>query len=179
MAKTRPIPGVVLTSAKDDTLAGPAGTAAQVAASGDWQGVRVERSATLAADEVTIRYAGALGGAALQLRGYAPASLNYLQLGDSATGLRLLAGASPRIDGGSFMRNGVGLDADGNAAPIVSNSQFVQNSSQAIANRTPATVIQATGNWWGHASGPQDPVGNPQGQGDACLLYTSITRFWG
>ncbi|WP_257644019.1 Ig-like domain-containing protein [Luteimonas salinisoli] len=37
---------------------------------------------------------------------------------------------------------------------------------QAILNRTPATVVPATGNWWGHSSGPQDPVGNPGGLGD-------------
>jgi hypothetical protein len=158
--------GVVLTSVKDDSVAGQSGETAQAAASGDWQGLRVERSANLAADDVTIRYAGALGAAAMQLRGYAPASLNYLQIMDSATGLRLLSGASPRIDGGSFLRNGVGIDADGNALPIVSNSQFAQNTTQAILNRTPVTVIQALGNWWGHASGPHELVGNPLGQGD-------------
>jgi uncharacterized membrane protein YgcG len=159
--------GVVLTSLKDDATAGQSGSAAQVPASGDWQGVRVERSANVAAEEIAIRYAGAQGGAALHLRGYAPKVLNYLQITDSTVGLRLLDGVSPTIDGGSFLRNGIGLDADGNSKPVLTNSQFSHNASQAILNRTPSTVIQAIGNWWGHASGPKDAAANPEGQGDA------------
>ena len=163
--------GVVLTSQRDSSIGGLLGNSEQ-ATSGDWQGVRVERSATLVAEDLSVRYAGAQNGAALQLRGYAPTTLNYLQITDSTVGLRLLNGASPRIEGGSFLRNGIGLDADGNALPVIANSQFAGNASQAILNRTPETIIQAINNWWGHPSGPKDPTGNPEGQGD--LVSTGV-----
>ena len=158
---------VVFTSDKDDALLGALSNNAQSPASGDWRGMQVENSATLIADTMSIRYAGAEGSAALQLRGTAPSSLNKLQISDSVIGLRLLKGASPSIEGGSFMRNGIALEAAGNAAPVLSQSQFAHNTSAAIVNHTPETLIEALGNWWGHASGPQDPVANPQGQGDS------------
>lgn len=163
--------GAVLTSQKDDTAAGRTGTAPQTPTPGDWKGVRIERSATLNASDVSIRYAGAQGNAALHLRGFSPAAspttLRYFQIVDSTIGLRLVDGASPRLEGSSFARNGTALDADGNSNPVITSSQFVQSGTQGILNRTPATIIQAIGNWWGHASGPRDPVGNAQGQGDS------------
>ena len=73
--------GAVLTSQKDDTAAGRTGTAPQTPAPGDWKGVRIERSATLNASDVSIRYAGAQGNAALHLRGFShaasPTTLRY------------------------------------------------------------------------------------------------------
>ncbi len=162
--------GAVLTSQKDDSVAGRAGQTAQTPNAGDWKGVRIERSATVNASKVDIRYAGALDSAALHLRGFSPAlspvTLSYFQIGDSIIGMRLVDGASPRLEGNSFVRNGTALDADGNSAPTITGSQFVQSGTQAILNRTPMTIIQAVGNWWGHATGPWDPLANPQGQGD-------------
>ncbi len=163
--------GAIFTSQKDDAVSGAAGQSAQIPNAGDWKGVRIERSATVNASDVAIRYAGSQGNAALHLRGFSPAasriSLNYFQISDSTIGLRLVDGASPTLNGASFVRNGTGIDADGNSSPIITGSQFVQNGTQGILNRSPATVIQAVGNWWGHASGPKDPVGNAQGQGDS------------
>ena len=166
--------GVVLTSQKDDGNGGQTGAAAQVPAAGDWRGLRLEKSAAafgpLSLSDWTVRYAGGgdagAAGAAVTLRGFSP-GLQYLQVMDGTTGLRLLDGASPAISGSSFLRNAIGLDADGNSAPIIGSTQFAGNTTQAILNRTPATLIQATGNWWGHPSGPKDAAGNPQGQGDA------------
>ena len=167
--------GVTLTSQKDDSTGGQAQPAAQVPAAGDWLGLRIEKSAaasgTTGLKGLAIRYAGgddATGAptAAFALRGASPA-LQYLQVTDSAgVGLRL-SGASPSIVDSSFLRNGTGLDAADGSRPTISRTQFVGNDAQAILNRAPATVIPATGNWWGHATGPRDPVGNPGGQGDA------------
>jgi hypothetical protein len=160
--------GVVLTSKSDDTVDGQVAPAAQTPVAGGWSGLRFERSAapnSLSLTEMTIRYAGAQGGAGLTVLGFNP-SLQYLQITDNIIGLQLL-GASPTINGTSFLRNGIGIDADGNAAPVITNSQFIQNSTQAILNRTPSTVMQAVGNWWGSNTGPHDSVGNPNGLGDA------------
>lgn len=163
--------GVVLTSQKDDSVSGQTNATPQTAAPGDWQGLRVEKSTsafgTTPLTDLLVRYGGGgTSGAALTLRGVSPA-LQYLQVTDSSnTGLRLLDAASPSISGSSFLRNTTGLEADGGSAPVIGTTQFAQNRTQAVLNKTPATLIQASGNWWGHVSGPNDSVGNPQGQGD-------------
>jgi hypothetical protein len=159
---------VVLTSQTDDTAGGQVLPLPQVPVVGGWGGLSFEKSSsinTLLLNSMSIRYAGAQGGAGLSVLGFNP-SLQYMQFSDNVIGLQLLQGASPVINGSSFLRNGVGISADGNSLPVISNSQFIQNAS-AITNKTPASVIQAIGNWWGSSTGPNDPVGNPAGQGDA------------
>lgn len=171
--------GVVLTSQQDDMAGGQTNPTAQTAVSAGWRGLRVEKTASssgLILTEATIRYAGAQDGAGLTVRGFNP-SLQYVQITDNTVGLRVLDGASPVIAGSSFTRNGIGLEADGNAAPTITNTQFVQNTTQAILNKTSATLIQATGDWWGHTSGPKDAVGNPQGQGDAVSTGVNYSQF--
>lgn len=161
--------GVVLTSQSDDRAGGQVAPAAQTPVAGVWNGLRFEKSSSpynLTLTEMTIRYAGSQGNAGLTVLGFNP-TFQYLQITDNIIGLQLLQGASPAINGASFLRNGTGIDADGNALPVITNSQFVQNSNLAILNRTPTSVIQARGNWWGSSTGPQDPVGNPAGLGDA------------
>lgn len=171
--------GVVLTSQKDDASGGQTNATPQAAAAGDWRGVRIEKSAAatgLVLDALRVRYAGGDGSdAALTLRGVRPA-LPYLQISDSSTGLRLLDGAAPTISGSSFMRNGVGLESD-SSAPVIGSTQFVHNSDKAVLNHTPQAVIQATGNWWGDASGPTDSVGNPQGRGDIVSAGVDYGKF--
>jgi hypothetical protein len=167
--------GAILTSQKDDNVAGQTNAVPQTPAAGDWRGLRLEKSSaafgSTTLNGFTMRYAGATSGAdqeaaaALIVRGLNPA-LQYLQITDNRVGLLLLDGSSPTITGSNFQRNIVGILAEGNSAPTISSTQFVQNSSQAILNETPTTLIEATGNWWGHSSGPNDPVDNPQGQGD-------------
>jgi len=160
--------GVVLTSQNDDNAGGQVAPTAQIPVPGGWGGVRFEKSAApnnLTLTEMTIRYAGAQGGAGLTVLGFNP-SLQYMQITDNLIGMQLY-GANPNINGASFLRNGIGILADGNSLPLIVGSQFVQNSTLAIQNKMPASVIQALGNWWGSSTGPLDPVGNPAGQGDA------------
>ncbi|WP_265303018.1 Ig-like domain-containing protein [Verminephrobacter eiseniae] len=159
--------GITLTSQGDDQAGGPTGTAAGVAAAaGDWRGMRIEKSVAgmgaFALNDVTLRYAET----ALTLRGLSP-GLNYLQFTGNGVGLRLLDAASPAIVGASFVHNATAIEAGGGSAPSIAQAQFVGNSAFAVTNQTPASVIQATGNWWGHASGPRQSARNPQGQGDA------------
>lgn len=161
--------GVVMTSQSDDNAGGQAAPTAQIPVPGAWGGVRLEKSASvnsLTLTEMTIRYAGAQGGAGLTVMGFSP-SLQFMQITDNLIGLQLYQGASPNINGASFLRNGVGIQANGNSLPVILGSQFGQNSTLAIQNNTPVSIIQATGNWWGSSTGPKDPVGNPAGQGDA------------
>lgn len=165
--------GITLTSQKDDTAGGQSGVASQTPAAGDWQGMRLEKSSAtfgaLTLEDIAVRYAGpsidGVTGAAITLRAVSP-GLKYLQVTDSGVGLRLLDGASPAINGSSFLRNGTGVEVDGDSGPVIGSTQLFGNSSYGLLNKTPATLLTATGNWWGHPSGPQDAVGNPAGAGD-------------
>ncbi|SOD51611.1 hypothetical protein SAMN06296416_101737 [Pseudoxanthomonas wuyuanensis] len=162
--------GVVLTSSKDDSVGGQTQAVPQQASVGDWRGVRVEKSTSgFGAQPLTdllIRYGGGgEAGAALTIRGVNP-NIQYLQISDSATGLRLVDGASPAINGASFLRNETGLEASGQSQPVIGSTQFSGNSGWGVRNLSPDTTINAAGNWWGHASGPKDDAANPEGQGD-------------
>jgi len=173
--------GVALTSDRDDSVGGALGDAAGVPAAGQWQGLRVEKSsASFGAatfDNLLVRYAGGgEQGAAVVLRGVAP-RLNGLRIEDGVTGLRLQEVASPTVSGASFLRNQIAVDAVGGSQPVIGGSQFDRNAQAAVLNRTPTTVINAKGNWWGHVSGPKDPVANPGGQGDGVTAGVDYANF--
>lgn len=159
--------GAVLTSVKD-AIGGVTATPGSAAAAGDWRGVAVEKSAAsaggLSLGEMTIRYAGSSGSAALSFRHFAT-DLRYVQISDSIIGLRVRGAVAPRWENLGLYRNGIGVEVDGNATPLISGSFISDNTTFGVVNRTPATLVQATGNWWGSASGPNDAVGNPGGTG--------------
>jgi hypothetical protein len=158
---------VTFTGLKDDSIAGQTGVTAQTPAAGDWRGVKIEASSSnLKLDELSIRYGGASGEAGLALRKISP-TLKFLSVDASVLGVRVTDGAAPRFEGLTLTGNGVGLEIDGNASPAVIGSDIHGNTSFGARNLTPATVVPATGNWWGDASGPRDAIGNPQGAGDA------------
>ncbi|MFZ4701617.1 MAG: Ig-like domain-containing protein, partial [Candidatus Methylumidiphilus sp.] len=168
--RDRIIPGkaMVFTSAKDDSFLGQIGALPQMPGLGDWRGLRLEKSATafgaLTLEDLAIRYGGGQNEAALTVRGFSP-TFKFLQITDSLLGLRTLGDAAPVITGSSFLRNLTGLEAKDTSAPSMTGSQFVGNSLLAVGNQT-GTALQATGNWWGHANGPKDPIANPTGLGD-------------
>lgn len=167
--------GAVFTTVADDNAAGQTGATPGVPTMASWNGIRVEKSSGtsggFSATGATIRYAGQSEEAGLSLRGVSP-PLSFVQITNSSTGLRLLEAAAPTISGSSFLSNLVGIDADGNSNPNITSTQISGNSTHGLLNKTPATLIQARGNWWGNASGPKDPVGNPQGTGD--LVSTGV-----
>ncbi|MCA3166229.1 MAG: hypothetical protein ING21_06970, partial [Burkholderiales bacterium] len=175
--------GVIFTSHRDDSVGGPIKNIAQVAAAGDWRGLRLEKSMLNAHDLVIndwwLRYGGAadgsIPGAALFIRGVSP-QLQFLQVTDSIVGMALSSGAAPSVSGSSFLRNGTGVQAE-NASPQFSSSQFVGNTTWGLQNKTAQPFIMALGNWWGHPSGPKEPVGNPQGQGDTLTAGVEYTNF--
>lgn len=168
VVRDRLVPGkdVTLTSQKDDSIAGPSAPAAQTPASGDWRGLRIEKSSagagSFSLNGWTVRYAGE----GVTVRGWSP-GLQFLQVSDSDVGLFLLDGAQPAVSGSSFLRNGTGLLANGSGTASITGSQFVGNRVWGVNNQTPSVILNARNNWWGHSSGARDTVGNPQGQGDA------------
>ena len=175
--KLRAGAAVTLTSVNDDAAAGQTNPTAGTPAAGSWRGLSIEKTSTAfgqpALNGLSLRY-----GAGLSVRSTSPA-LQFMQLTDNTVGLRLLDGANPAVTGSSFLRNGIGIEALGGSVPNVTTTQFSQNTGFAITNEKPATVIQATGNWWGHASGPRDTAGNPQGQGDAVSAGVNYSSYLG
>ena len=176
--------GIILTSQQDDSTLGRLGTTPLTPHSGDWLGLRLEKSAAsfgaLIVNDLALRYGGATVGseavAALTVRGWNPALQNLL-VTDNHIGLQVLDGAAPTVSGSSFLRNGTGIEIDNNSTPSIIDSQLVGNTVLAINNKTPNTLIVATNNWWGHPTGPKEATANPGGQGDAISAGVDFGNF--
>jgi fibronectin type 3 domain-containing protein len=170
-----------LTSERDSAVGGTVRASLTAPTPGSWRGVRLEKSSSsygVSLTDALFRHAGADGTSALTIRGFSP-SLSFLRITDSTIGLRAVDGGSPTLNGLLVQRNGIGIEVDGNAAPQITQGTISQNTN-GIVNRTPATIVQATNTWWGHASGPKDAVANPQGQGDTVssgVNYASPLAF--
>ncbi|WP_156370516.1 MULTISPECIES: Ig-like domain-containing protein [unclassified Acidovorax] len=168
--------GVVLTSERDDADAGQTGAApAAAAAAGDWLGVFLgsrTSPSSVSIDGLTLRYGGGNqavpirlqeAGAALVMpgKGY---ELSGLKISNSIAGVRVVGLGSPQIRNARIEANGVGLVAVRGATPAVTQSSFAGNRFYGISNETPTSVVQASGNWWGHVTGPL-AESNPYGKG--------------
>jgi hypothetical protein len=161
--------GAVFTSLKDDSVGGQTKPAAGSPASGDWRGIKVESSTApnfLSLKSLSIRYAGGAGGAAFDVRRNNYSAFDLFVVTQSAVGIRATDGGTVRFTGLSLLGNQTGLQVNTAANVTVSASEIRGNTVFGATNSTPATVVQATGNYWGSASGPNDSVGNPTGQGD-------------
>lgn len=176
--------GAILTSRKDDGIMGQLNPEPQSPQLGDWRGLRLEKSAAgfgaLTLNDLTIQYAGPTvaddTAAALTVRGWSP-TLQNLLVTDSGVGMRVLDAAAPAITDSSFLRNGTGIEVDNNSTPSIADSQLAGNTVMAINNKTPDTLILATGNWWGHPTGPKEPNLNPSGMGDAVSAGVNFDGF--
>ncbi|WP_199140067.1 Ig-like domain-containing protein [Delftia sp. ASV31] len=146
------------------------------AKAGDWLGVLAApevAAGDLALDGLAIRYAGGAdglprhmeGGAALVLGG-ASHALQGLKLTFNTVGIRVVGTGSPGITRSRIIGNAVGLLAEQGATPAIGGSDISGNTELGIRNTSPASIVQARGNWWGHVSGPRDPVANPFGRGN-------------
>ncbi len=110
-------------------------SAAAVKAPGDWKGIRFAHptNSTLSMlDYCVIEYAGQTLSANLYVDQAAPAQLQHLTL-----------------------THGSGYGAVGSGAPFALHDCDIQsNALGGVNNLTPASVINATSNWWGSPSGP-------------------------
>lgn len=170
-------PNVTFTSQADDTAGGQLGASAGTPQRGDWLGVIVAPSvepAGLSLNGLALRYAGGNaglpsylnGGAALSLPG-GGYSFSNLQLQHNTLGVRVVGAGSPTFSQSRFTANATGLQAEQGATPSIGESDISGNADYGVRNLTPTTVVNAQGNWWGHASGPRDAAANPAGQGNA------------
>lgn len=170
---------VVLTSLNDASVGGATIMGGPAATPGDWRGVAIEPGAYVAdieLDGIDIRYAGGSGGAGLSF-GRLPFDLDQISVSQCTIGVRAVQGGTALLNGMRLYNNGVGLRVEGNATPLVTDSEIVGSSVLGVDNATPSTVVIATGNWWGHPSGPLDPIGNPSGQGNGVSAGVDYGQF--
>ena len=169
----------VFTSVGDAELSGVTITGAPPATPGDWRGISIEVGAAVAdvqLDGARIRYAGSSGEAALRF-GRLPYVFNAITISDSLVGARAESGSGARLSDLRLINNGVGLEAQDHSNLQISNSVITGNLQYGAENQSPSSIVNARGNWWGDASGPQDPIGNPQGLGDAVSEGVDYGQF--
>lgn len=167
---------VILTSENDDTVAGKTGSSPVSATAGDWLGVFIAPGsdpAGLSMDGLTIRYAGGRRGLPGSLSSL-PAALSIpsgdysfrgLNVSKSLIGVRVVGLGTTQLQQIRLEQNWVGLQAEGGATPSVTQSSLINHQDYGVLNLNPATPVRATGNWWGHLTGPLDSANNPSGQG--------------
>ncbi|MDO5087224.1 MAG: Ig-like domain-containing protein [Comamonadaceae bacterium] len=169
-------PNVTFTSQADDATGGQLGNSAGQPQRGDWLGIIVApgvAASGLKLDGLSLRYAGGTAGLPGHLNGGAALSVpggdyrfSKLQLLDSTVGVRVVGKGAPVFSQSRLAGNATGLLAEQGATPSIGETDISGNSDFGVRNLDPATMVNARGNWWGHASGPRDAVGNPGGQGD-------------
>lgn len=159
---------VIFTSINDASAGGSTMVGTPVPQPGDWWGIALEPGALVAdvhLDRADIRYAGGGGAAGLSFSRL-PYVFDLLSVRNSLVGVRASLGGNAELSGLLLQDNSIGLLVESMATPRVTTSEIVGNSVFGIQNLTPVQIVQATGNWWGDASGPNDPVANPTGLGN-------------
>jgi len=171
---------VSFTSVNDDGAAGQSLPAPGTPNPGDWGGLQILPTAApagIAINGLTLKYAGSNSAAALEIS-HNTYLFDALLIADSLLGIRALDATAAQFTNLSLLNNNVGVEASQNAAPNISHSEIRGNTQLGVLNLTPQTVVPALQNWWGHASGPYDPAGNPSGLGDAVSAGVNYGQYF-
>jgi hypothetical protein len=166
---------VLFTSTRDDSAGGHYGSGTtSTPAAGDWSGLQLNTGASVSMDYVQIRYAttglsyaassptGRLDHVTFTNNGTGVASSSPLTITNSSftndsTGISFTGtGYNPTLTASSFTNLSTGIYLNGAITPVIRNSSFI-GVSTGVA-QSGSTQVDARGNWWGNASGPQ-PVG--------------------
>ncbi|HCL00326.1 MAG TPA: hypothetical protein DHW42_09535 [Candidatus Marinimicrobia bacterium] len=80
------------------------------------------------------------------------------------------------------MENVNGIYSRSSSNPLINNNNIYNNTNYGVYNADASLVINAENNWWGDASGSNDPTDgspdyNPDGKGDKISDYVSY-RPW-
>jgi parallel beta-helix repeat protein len=141
---------VIFTSYKDDTYGADTngdGTATLPAA-GDWDSIKIYNSST------TLAYA----------------LIQYGGLNNGSIYVSIFS--SPTIEHNLIRYNSTGVYVH-SGSPTITQNDITGNTNYGVYNHS-TTTIDATGNWWGDASGPS---GVGTGSGDAVSDYVAYTPW--
>ena len=102
---------------------------------------------------------------------------------DYAQGIYLCASNNNIVQGNYLHNNnyGVGLYSAGrtlSGSNQITSNNISNNTGYGIMNRDSA-VVNATSNWWGSATGPNNATTNPSGTGNAVSGNVDYSPWWG
>lgn len=95
-----------------------------------------------------------------------PEILNCVLQGSSGILILCDSSSAPVITYSSIMDGMKGVVTRNGANPQVNYNNIYNNSEYGLSNEDSSVIINAQNNWWGDKSGPYDPTGNPDGQGN-------------
>jgi Bacterial Ig domain len=173
---------VVFTSINDNTVGGTTIANAPAPQSGSWIGITLAPSATVAntaLNSVEIRYAGGGSGAALSMPRL-PYVFEGIALSNNLFGIKISAAGSnigpATIRDSVLVNNQTAVQSEG-STPRIENSELTNNTAFGVQNLSPAQIVLARQNWWGHPSGPRDTVANPNGLGSPVSTGVDYGQF--
>ena len=123
------------------------------------------------------------GGNGLLIDNASPLIERSRFIGNGAAGVRVSGElASPVLDTNLISGNVVGIDSYSGANPLIGGSEgtgndVVDNTQFGVRNNDSGLTLNARFNWWGHPSGPLDPIDNPDGLGNAVSEWVDYGDF--
>jgi hypothetical protein len=152
---------------------------ADTVAPGDWADIFCDSLGTAWLEHCVVEYGG---GSSHDANIYVTAggilTLNSCTVRYSdGDGISCWGSDSVQVAGSLITGNQIGIHCYG-CQPVVKHNQIADNAIYGFTNDTDEVTVDATGNWWGHPSGPQDtspgpPSYNPAGQGDRVTDYVA------
>jgi parallel beta-helix repeat protein len=111
---------------------------------------------------------------------------DYIHDGYAVVGIRLRNAQNNIITGNTVVANMRGFEIVANEAPYCTGNQIHGNNISenlygmdvADVNGVDTTVVDASGNWWGSASGPKTPT-NPTGTGGSVTARVNYSPWLG
>ncbi len=98
------------------------------------------------------------------------------------SGISMSDTSAPIINYNTISSNYEGIHTTGYSNPSVNNNNIIENINYGLNNVDASIMVNAVNNWWGDASGPNDPTDgnpdyNPNGTGDKVSDYINY-RPW-
>jgi parallel beta-helix repeat protein len=104
-------------------------------------------------------------------------TVNYCELNGSAISILSDSSSAPTIAYCDIKDGLKGVVARNGANPKLNNNNIYNNTDYGVLNEDSSLTIDAQYNWWGHDTGPFDPLDNPGGQGDRVSQWVDYTPW--